>query len=148
MQTLTHILGYATDHDIAPQLHDLEHEGVVHYITLKKQDTLRHRLRTVTDRGDDVAIVLSRTEQLANGAVLLLESHRAIVVRMETERWLTVKARDTAAALEVGYFVGNMHWKVKFDGDAIRIALEGPEQGYLDRLHHLLADRKAQRIDA
>ena len=147
MQTLTHIVGNATDHDIAHRLHDLEHEGAVHYITLKKQDTLRHRLRTITDRGEDVAIALPRTAQLENGAVLLLESNRAIVVRMESERWLVLQARDAAAALELGYFAGNMHWKVKFEGNAIRIALGGPEQGYLERLHHLLADGRAQRID-
>jgi urease accessory protein len=147
MQTLTHILGYATDHAIAHQLHDLEHDGAVHYITLSKQDTLRHRLRAVTDRGDEIAIVLPRSEQLANGAVLLLEASRAIVVRMETERWLLLKAKDTAAALEAGYFAGNMHWKVKFDSDTLKIAMEGPEQGYLDRLHHLLTDKKIARID-
>lgn len=147
MQTLTHILGYATDHEIAHQLHDLAHDGAVHYITLSKQDTLRHRLRVVTDLGEDIAIALPRTEQLTNGAVLLLESNRAIVVRMETERWLELKARDTAAALELGYFAGNMHWKIKFNGDAIRIALEGPEQSYLDRLHHLVGDGKARRVD-
>ena len=147
MQTLTHIVGYATDHDIAHLLHDLEHDGAVHYITLKKQDTLRHRLRAVTDRGEDVAIALPRSEQLANGAVLLLESGRAIVVRMEAEQWLALRAKDTAAALEIGYFAGNMHWKVQFDRDAIRIAVEGPAQGYLDRLYHLLASGKAQHID-
>lgn len=148
MQTLTNIVGYATDHEIAHRLHDLEHDGAVHYITLKKQDTLRHRLRAVTDRGEDVAIALPRTEQLANGAVLLLETHRAVVVRMEAQQWLVMQARDSAAALELGYFAGNMHWKVKFDGDTIRIALEGPEQGYLDRLQHILGDGKARRIDA
>ena len=147
MQTLTHIVGYATDHDIAHRLHDLVHDGAVHYITLKKQDTLRHRLRAVTDRGEDVAIALPRSEQLANGAVLLLESGRAIVVRMEAEQWLALRAKDTAAALEIGYFAGNMHWKVQFDRDAIRIAVEGPAQDYLDRLHHLLASGKAQHID-
>lgn len=148
MQTLTHILGYATDPEIAHRLHDLEHDGAVHYISLHKQDTLRHRLRAITDRGEDVAIALPRSEQLANGAVLLLESDRAIVVRMETERWLVLKANDTAAALELGYFAGNMHWKVKFEGGAIRIALEGPEQAYLDRLQPLLSAGKAQRTDA
>jgi urease accessory protein len=147
MQTLTHILGYATDHEIAHRLHHLEHDGAVHYITLNKQDTLRHRLRTVTDHGEEIAIALPRTEQLSNGAVLLLESDRAIVVRMETAQWLALKAKDAAAALEVGYFAGNMHWKVKFDYDVIRIALEGSEQPYLDRLHHLLSAGKAQRID-
>jgi urease accessory protein len=147
MQTLTHIVGFATDHDIAHQLDALEHSGGVHYITLGKQDILRHRLRALTDRGDEFAIALPRSQQLSNGAVLLLEFDRAVVVRMAAERWLVLKARDTAAALEVGYFAGNMHWKVKFDGDAMKIAVEGPEQGYLDRLHHLLADGKARRID-
>jgi urease accessory protein len=147
MHTLTQILGYATDQEIAHKLHHLEHDGAIHYITLKKQDTLRHRLRVVTDAGEELAIALPRSEQLCNGAVLLLESRRAIVVRMEAEQWLILKARDTAAALEVGYFAGNMHWKVKFEGDTLRIGLEGPPQGYIDRLHNILTDGKAVRFD-
>ena len=42
--------------------------------------------------------------------------------------WLLIAPTDAAAALELGYFVGNLHWRVRFDGHVLKIALDGPEQ--------------------
>jgi urease accessory protein len=66
---------------------------------------------------------------------------------MQELQWLTLQARDAAAALELGYFAGNMHWKVEFDGERLRIALQGPVETYLERLAHLLEDGRAVRVN-
>jgi urease accessory protein len=148
MITLTHITGNATDHELAHRLHDLEHAGRIEHLVLSKQDTQRHRLRATTDRGTEVAIAIARDQHLANGSVFLPEPDRAIVVRVQEQEWLALRAPNAAAALEVGYFAGNMHWKVNFDGDVLRIALEGPRQRYLERIAHLVDARKARVLDA
>jgi urease accessory protein len=148
MLQLTRIVGLVTDPTVADRLHELDHAGGVEQIVLGRQDMQRHRLRAVTDRGTECAIALSRAESLANGAVLLLEDDRAIVVRMAEQAWLMLQPRDAAAALELGYFAGNMHWRVRFEGAQLAIALEGPAQSYLDRLAHLIADGRVSRTDA
>jgi urease accessory protein len=148
MLQLTRIVGLATDPAVADRLHDLEHAGGVEQIVLGQQDMQRHRLRATTDRGTECAIALPRAETLVNGAVLLLEVDRAVVVRMAEQAWLTLQPRDPAAALELGYFAGNMHWRVRFDGARLAIALEGPAQSYLDRLAHLIADGRVSQTDA
>lgn len=145
MLRLDSILGLATDAAIAARLHDLDHGGRVEHIVLAGDDTARRRLHVTTDRGTECAITLSRSERLANGAVLLLDDDRAIVVRLKEEEWLALEPRDAAAALELGYFAGNMHWPVRFDGTSLRIALHGPVQSYLDRLEHLIADGRVRR---
>jgi urease accessory protein len=147
MLRLESIVGLATDAAFAERLHHLEHDGKVEYIHLSADDTARRRLHVATDRGTDCAIVLPRSDRLANGAVLLLERDRAIVVRLQEEAWLSLVPRDGAAALELGYFAGNMHWPVRFEGTALRIALHGPVEGYLDRLDHLLKDGRIRRAD-
>ena len=138
MLRLEHIVGLASEPKFAELLHRLDHEGVVEYLTLTQADTQRHRLRALTDRGTECAIALPRTVHLSNGAVLLLEEHRAVVVRMQETQWLRLQARDAQAALQLGYFAGNMHWKVEFDGTTLRVALQGPVEGYLERLDPLL----------
>ena len=40
--------------------------------------------------------------RFAPGGICL--QRRTIVVRMEAEQWLALRAKDTAAALEIGYF--------------------------------------------
>ena len=101
MLRLESIVGLATDAALAERLHHLEHDGKVEYILLAGEDTARRRLHVATDRGTDCAIVLPRSDRLANGAVLLLEHDRAIVVRLKDEAWLSLVPRDGAAALEI-----------------------------------------------
>ncbi len=145
MVRVTNLFGLAGDPDVGERLHALSHVGKVEYVILSRADMSRHRLRAVTDKGTECAIALPRSERLSNGAVLLLEAERAIVVRMQEEDWLDVAAVDDAAALELGYLAGNMHWRVRFDGAVLKIALEGPEASYLARLAPLLDSGRVRR---
>lgn len=144
--TVTKVIGFASEPAIANRLHDLAHDGRVESLTLERGDTLRRRLRAITDRGTDCAVALPRDQQLSDGAVLVLDDDRAIVVHMAEEHWLDLVPRDRASALELGYFAGNLHWRVRFDGDCIRVALEGPEADYLVRLAPFLEGGRARLV--
>ena len=147
MLKLTGIVGMACDAGLDATLHDLAHEGLIETIVLDRRDMLRKRLRTVTDKGTDCAIALPRTTTMDDGAVLLLEARRAIVVRASVETWLIVRPADAAAALELGYHAGNLHWRVAFRGPLLAIALEGPREDYLARLENFLADGRIALAD-
>jgi urease accessory protein len=142
---LRRIVGRASDPEIAERLHSLGHRGRVEYLALSPEDIQRHRLRAVGDHGTECAIALPRSEHLGDGAVLLLDEDHAIVVRVTEQSWLDLVAADAAAALELGYFAGNMHWPVRFSGPMLRIALRGPERDYLDRLAHLMSGGRVRR---
>ncbi len=146
MLKMTQVLGTASEPRIAERLHALSHRGAVEYVTLRREDTSRRRLHVFTDRGTEGAIILDRSERLANGAVLLLEEERAVVVRLEEAPWLALEPSDAAAALELGYFCGNMHWKVRFVGDYLHVSLQGPREDYLERLSHLIADGRVSVV--
>jgi urease accessory protein len=146
MLKLLEVVGPVTDPVIAEKLHHLEHHGQVEYITLSEEDTQRRRLRVVTDAGNECALMLDRSAQLYDGAVMLLTDDRAVVVRTQEPDWLRIQARDTAAALEIGYFSGNMHWTVRFAGDVIEIAMQGEAASYLERLAPFLSDGRARHV--
>ena len=146
MLRLTGIVGHVSDPGVAEKLHDLGHDGRIESIVLSSADTQRHRLRVHTDLGTECAVSLPRNENLSQGAVLLLADDRAIVVRMEEEAWLPLAPRDAATALELGYFAGNLHWRVRFDGDILNVALEGPEADYIARIQAFLADGRVRRV--
>ena len=147
MLRLNGIVGFASDAGLAERLHDLGHRGAIEYLLLDREDTLRHRLRAVTDKGTECAISLARSERLGDGAVLLIEDERAIVVRMKEEDWLALKPTNAAAALELGYHAGNLHWRVRFEGEVLLVAREGPEQAYLDRVQPFLDDGRVRRVE-
>ncbi|KPX89534.1 Urease accessory protein UreE [Pseudomonas amygdali pv. mori] len=144
MLILDRILGQASDPALADRLHDLSHAGQVETLSLSGSDIQRHRLRLASDQGTDCAIRLERHQQLRNGSVLMLDSQRAIVVQMQDQEYLDLLPRDAAAALELGYFAGNMHWAVRFAGDILQIPLNGTQADYLERLAPMLADGRVR----
>jgi urease accessory protein len=134
MPTYTRILANLSQAEVAERVHTLSHKGAVEILMLNREDTLRRRLRGTTDKGTEVTIALSRDEQLSDGAVLRLDPDKAVIVRMSEERWLRLEPRDTDAAIEAGYFAGNLHWRVRFAPGALLVALEGPVEHYLQRI--------------
>lgn len=145
MLILDRILGQASDPALAERLHDLSHNGQVETLSLSGSDIQRHRLRLASDQGTDCAIRLERHQQLRNGSVLMLDGQRAIVVQMQDQQYLSLRPRDAAAALELGYFAGNMHWAVRFAEDTLQIPLSGPEADYLERLAPMITDGRVSR---
>ncbi|MEM7522183.1 MAG: urease accessory protein UreE [Pseudomonadota bacterium] len=131
---LTGILGFAGEDDWRDRLHGMGHAGQVETIVIARADAARRRMRTVTDRGRDCAIMLPRDARLANGAVLHASDDLAIIAKIEHGPRLRLVPEDVASALRLGFHCGNLHWAASFTGDAIEIEMDGPEAGYLRRL--------------
>lgn len=142
MPTYTRVLGTLSQPELAEKIHALSHNGGLEILTLNREDTLRRRLRGVSDRGTEVTVALERAERLSDGAILHLDPDRAVIVRMTAEDWLRLEPRDMDAATEAGYFVGNLHWRVRFEPGALLVALEGPIDHYLGRLDPLTSSGK------
>jgi urease accessory protein len=142
MLRIEQVLGSRLDPALAERIHKLEHQGAVDLLTVAVADVARHRFRAVTEGGTDVAIALPRDQQLFDGAVLVLEPDHAVVVRVAQQRWLRLQARSIADAVELGYHAGNLHWRVRFAGEALLVAMEAPMDDYLARLGALIGDRR------
>ena len=119
-------------------LHDVEHRGRVETLQLSVGDMSRRRVRGITDAGTDCAIALPRDQTLDDGAVILLEPDRAIVVRSEDRRWLRLSPASVEDALSLGYLAGNLHWRVQFVDRDLMVELDGPVDRYLARLRPLI----------
>jgi urease accessory protein len=142
MRRIEHVLGSRLEPDLSEELHRLEHRGAIDIVNVPTADLARRRLLITTQGGEELAIALPRHEKLFDGAVLLLEDERAIVVRAATERWLRLEPRSLSDAIELGYQVGNLHWRVRFDGEVLLVALEGRPEDYLARLDGLIEARR------
>jgi urease accessory protein len=145
------IVGWVTDQAVADRLHELRHhpdlEHAVEYLHLDVHDLNRKRLRATSDAGTDYAIVLQRDSALADGAVLLLETDRAVVVRAGARRTMTLRANDIGAALRLGFLAGHLHWKVDQRDDTVVVHLEGPESDYISRIVELLDSGRVEPLD-
>jgi urease accessory protein len=121
MLRIEQVLGSRLDPAFAERIHELEHQGAVDLLTVPAADVARH---------------------LFDGAVLVLEPNHAVVVRVAQERWLRLQPRSIADAIELGYHAGNLHWRVRFAGEALLVAMEAPMDDYLARIGALIRDRR------
>jgi urease accessory protein len=142
MQHIERVLGSRAEAHLAEALHALEHKGAVDVLALARGDVSRRRMRVRTQSGEDLAIALPRDQTLFDGAVLLLEAGRAIVVRVAIERWLRLSPRSIADAVELGYHAGNLHWRVRFADDTLLVALEAPVADYIARLGSKVTEQR------
>ena len=148
MLRLHGIIGNKDDSALHDRLHKLEHAGAVEHVFIDETELGRRRFRLDTDRGTDCAISLDRNEDLVNGAVLLLEPNRAIIVRMGKAWVWRLRARDQEAALQLGWNAGNLHWRVRFEAADLLVLLDGPVEDYRARIQPLLSAGLVDEIDA
>ncbi|MGJ4899952.1 urease accessory protein UreE [Bradyrhizobium sp. HKCCYLS2058] len=138
MLRLHGILGRASDKAYAGRIHALEHRGGIELLFVPPADAGRKRFRLTTDRGTDCAVSLDRDEELIDGALLHLDTERAIIARFGEQQVLRLKARDEASALKLGWHAGNLHWRVRFEGDSLVVLLDAPIETYRARIKPLL----------
>lgn len=143
MLRVDRVVGAFSDPALHERLHEFAHRGSIEVVKLSPGDLGRHRLRAQTEGGEEIAIALPRDEKLFDGAVLHIDDVRAIVVRAGEQRWLRVSPKTVRDSVELGYCVGNLHWRVRFQGDAILVALDGPVSSYVARIEHLIKDGRA-----
>lgn len=136
---VSHVLGSRLNPAFHDRIHALEHHGAVDVVVVHQVDLARRRFLATSRKGVELAIALPREERLFDGAILLLEESRAIIVRSETERWLRLEPSSIADAIELGYQAGNLHWRVRFDGDVLLVPLEGRPEDYAARLEDLVS---------
>src|ERR1700736_4125266 len=142
MLRIDNVLGSRLETALSEEIHRLEHRGAVDVVNIPVADLDRRRLLATTRAGEELAIALPQHQKLFDGAILLIDAERAIVVRAATERWMRLEPRSIGDAIELGYHAGNLHWRVRFQGEALFVALEGRPEDYTARLGEMIAARR------
>jgi urease accessory protein len=142
MLRIDNVLGSRVDTAFSEEIHRLEHRGALDVVNIPVADLARRRLLATTRGGEELAIALPRHQKLFDGAVLLIDGERAIVVRAATQRWMRLEPRSISDAIELGYHAGNLHWRVRFQGEVLLVALEGRLEDYTARLNVMVSARR------
>jgi len=92
------------------------------------------RRRVTTERGREVALALPTGSVLSVGAVLLVEPDWYLEVEAAREPVIAVFPRDHAQALRVAFEVGNRHFALAVDGDALFVPDDPAMEQLMTRL--------------
>lgn len=105
-------------------------QSEIEHVVLNERERRRSRVRTTTDAGTDIGIVVDSDQTLSPGDVLHNTDDRMIIVTFEDRTALVISFEDdtfeTDTLLELtqlGYRVGNRHWDLAVRGDEILIGL-------------------------
>jgi len=142
MLRIGHIIGSRLEPAYSGKLHRLELRDAVDELCLSPDHLDQQELTATTRGGQDVTIALPGHERLFDGAVLLLDENSAVVVRAAGQRWLRLQPRSISDAIELGYHIGNLGWRVRFEGDVMFVAMEGRAENYVVRLGELIWSRR------
>jgi urease accessory protein len=55
---------------------------------------------------------------------------------------MRLEPRSISDAIELGYHAGNLHWRVRFQGEVLFVALEGRPEDYTARLGEMISARR------
>jgi urease accessory protein len=138
MLRLHGVIGHETEARLRARLHALAHRHGVEYLFVPAEEADRKRFRISTDQGTDCAVSLDRTETLSDGALLYLDEQKAVVVRFGRQRVWRLRAAETTAALKLGWNAGNLHWRVRFEGQTLAVLLDRPIEEYRARIASLI----------
>ena len=146
MLRLHGIIGKADDPAYAGLVHELEHANGIELLFVPPSDAGRKRFRYATDRGTDCAVSLDRDEELVDGALLYLDPQRAIIARFGEQEVWRLRPADQDAALKLGWNAGNLHWRVRFQGDVLHLLLDAPLHTYRARILPLLESGEVEEL--
>jgi urease accessory protein len=142
MLRIGHIIGSRLEPAYSEKLQRLELRNAVDELRLSPDHLDKRELTATTRGGQEVAIALPRHERLFDGAVLLLDDNSAVVVRAAGQRWLRLQPRSISDAIELGYHIGNLGWRVRFEGEVLFVAMQGRAENYVVRLGELIWSRR------
>jgi len=119
-------------HDVAAAvLSGLERDTL--RLTWEGRRWTRKRLRTTAGR--EVALALPTGSVLPIGGLLIVEREFYLAVEGEPEPVIAVRPGDRREALRVAFEVGNRHFSLAEDGDALLVPDDTAMTQLLDRLH-------------
>lgn len=92
------------------------------------------RRRLTTGHGREVVLALPTGSVLSAGAVLLVEPNWYLEVEPAPEPVIAVLPRDHTEALRIAFEVGNRHFPLAIDGDALLVPDDPAMEQLLTRL--------------
>jgi len=118
-----------TDDSLADTFETYEAADKVETVTVDPEQRKRSRVRTTTDDGTEIGIVVDDKSELEAGDVLVLDDDRMIVVEFEKREAMVIEYPapesfdDVASVAKLGHAIGNHHWDLQSRDGAFYVPL-------------------------
>jgi urease accessory protein len=142
-------VGHRDDPDVEARLADEDGGETPARVVLSDVERRRSRVRTETEDGRDLGIVVSR--ELGDGDVLETESGTLVVVELAAVDALVLGFEDAdvsaTAALEIGHALGNRHLDLAVRGEEALFPVPDTRERMRETVDGLLPERVTVRFE-
>ena len=127
MITVNSVLGNIShDHTLKEKCDEMAAKKACETIEVSRLESLRVRMRKISDKGSDIALILPSGTRLRHGDVVVMTEDKMVIVGIRPEDVICIEiknnidADDTIKyAVKIGHTIGNLHRPIKLDGNKI-----------------------------
>jgi urease accessory protein len=120
-----------SDQSLRSKHQEMSKSGNVENISVARVESERSRMRKVSDKGTEIALIMPPGSCLNHGDVVLLTGEKMVVVQREPENVALVTVRDNIpeehmleTAVKIGHAIGNLHRPLRIEGNRITFPIQ------------------------
>jgi urease accessory protein len=123
------------DANLKKQYEEMSSQSLCESITINRMEAQRVRMRKISSKGTDIALIMAPGTKLRHGDVLMVANDKMITIELEPENLAVVEVKnnihehdDEDAAIQVpvtiGHAIGNLHRPIKLEGRKIYFPIQ------------------------
>jgi urease accessory protein len=143
------------DHNLKSMHEEMIKLGKIETVTFGRMESERTRIRKVSNKGTDIALILSEGSRIRGGDVLFLTQEQMIVIQIVPEpvaiiqiHKILIRDQMIRTSVTIGHALGNLHRPLKIQGDTITFPIQDPsEVALIEKLLSSLKEHIEVRSD-
>ncbi len=136
MITVNSILGnISNDRRLREKYDEMDAKKACETIVVSRLESGRVRMRKTSDKGSDIALILSPGTKLRHGDVVVMSEEKMVVVGIQPEDVIGIEIKNNLHAddiievpVKVGHTIGNLHRPIKLDGNKIFFPIQADSE--------------------
>lgn len=136
MITINSIVGNIyRDRKLHKKYEEMLSRSLCETIKISRLESQRVRMRKVTNKDTDVALILPSGSKIRHGDIILLTEDKLIIVELEPEDVIMVKMLNNIhdddivkLPVRIGHTIGNLHRPIKIEGRSIYFPIQSESE--------------------
>ena len=119
------------DNNLRKRYEEMSSQSLCEFIRINRMEAQRVRMRKNSNKGTDVALIMTPGSKLRHGDVLLVANDKMITIELEPENLAVIEVKDNIhehdavqVPATIGHAIGNLHRPIKLEGRKIYFPIQ------------------------
>ena len=119
------------DNNLRKRYEEMSSQSLCEFIRINRMEAQRVRMRKNSNKGTDVALIMTPGSKLRHGDVLIVANDKMITIELEPENLAVIEVKDNIhehdavqVPVTIGHAIGNLHRPIKLEGRKIYFPIQ------------------------